>query len=311
MTLKQVAAFYWAAKLGSFSLAALRLHVTQSSLSKRIVELEEAVGSALFDRSTKRARLTPAGERLLPLAGKMLDLEGQFEREAAATEHLAGICRFGVSEMVSLTWLPAFTRQVNERHPGLLLEPYVDLARSLERKVHRGELDFSVAPGPGQGGDVQASVVGRVEFSWVASPARIADGALLGRQDLERHPIIMMTEGSGLTRAVLAWATDQGITMQRILNCNSLMAIVALVLSDVGISFLPTQFMRPWIRERLLVSLRSDPPLPSLDYCFFQRDDDRRSLLSLMRTYVLSVADFSGIPRSLAPLMKVGKRMKR
>lgn len=43
MTLKQIEAFYWAANLGSFSIAALRLHVTQSSLSKRIVELEESV----------------------------------------------------------------------------------------------------------------------------------------------------------------------------------------------------------------------------------------------------------------------------
>ena len=43
MTLKQIEAFYWAANLGSFSIAALRLHVTQSSLSKRIVEFAMAL----------------------------------------------------------------------------------------------------------------------------------------------------------------------------------------------------------------------------------------------------------------------------
>ena len=75
MTLKQIEAFYWAANLGSFSIAALRLHVTQSSLSKRVVELEESVGAPLFDRSGKRAQLTEAGQRLLPLADRHLIIE--------------------------------------------------------------------------------------------------------------------------------------------------------------------------------------------------------------------------------------------
>ena len=78
MTLKQIEAFYWAANLGSFSIAALRLHVTQSSLSKRIVELEESVDVKLFDRSSKRAQLTEAGRRLLPLGGRMLVLKEHF-----------------------------------------------------------------------------------------------------------------------------------------------------------------------------------------------------------------------------------------
>lgn len=52
MTLKQLEAFYLAATLGSFSLAAQRAHVTQSSLSKRIAELEAYLGTGLFDRSS-------------------------------------------------------------------------------------------------------------------------------------------------------------------------------------------------------------------------------------------------------------------
>lgn len=53
MTLKQIEAFYWAAKLGSFAIAAQRLQVTQSSLSKRVAELEESVGALLFDRTMR------------------------------------------------------------------------------------------------------------------------------------------------------------------------------------------------------------------------------------------------------------------
>jgi len=304
MTLKQIEAFYWAANLGSFSIAALRLHVTQSSLSKRIVELEESVDVQLFDRSSKRAQLTEAGRRLLPLAGRMLDLKEQFQQEALSTASLTGVCRFGVSELVSLTWLPDFTRMVNQDHPALVLEPHVDLARNLERKVRRGELDFSITTGPGQSAEVHGTVIGRVHFSWVASPSRIDPPKLLRRADLERHPVITMTEGSGLTRAIETWADEQAITMQRILGCNSLMAIVALVLADVGISFLPTHFMRPWVEHGTLVALKSDPPLPSLDYFFFRRSDDHRALLDAMRAYVVRIADFDSSSRYLAPFAR-------
>lgn len=310
MTLKQIEAFYWAANLGSFSIAANRLHVTQSSLSKRIVELEESVGAQLFDRTSRRAQLTEAGQRLVLLAGKMLNLSEQFRSEVTSNAAMVGVCKFGVSELVSLTWLPDLLRQVNKDHPGLVLEPYVDLARKLERKVLRGELDFAVAPGPSPGQDSQlgTTVVGKVDFTWVASPERIKARTLLRRKDLESHPVITMTEGSGLTRAIEVWSSEQGITLQRTMGCNSLMAIVALVLADLGISFLPSQFMLPWLKQGSLVALKSDPPLPSLDYCFFRRSDEGRSLLHAMRGYVEKAANFSLSSKYVEPLVNGSKK---
>ncbi len=306
MTLKQIEAFYWAANLGSFSIAASRLYVTQSSLSKRIVELEESVGAQLFDRTSRRAQLTEAGQRLVLLAKKMLDLSEQFRSEVLTDASLIGVCKFGVSELVSLTWLPDFLRLVNKDHPALVLEPYVDLARNLERKVLRGELDFAIAPGPGQGSQVGATVVGKVDFSWVASPQRIKARTVLKRKDLETHPVITMTEGSGLTRAIETWSSEQGITLQRTMGCNSLMAIVALVLADLGISFLPSQFMLPWLKQGVLVALKSEPPLPSLNYCFFYRLDEGRALLQTMRRYVEQAADFT-LPSKVEPMANKSK----
>ena len=61
MTLKQLEAFYWAASAASFLVAAQRLHVSQSTLSKRIAELESQLRAPLFDRSGHRARLSASG----------------------------------------------------------------------------------------------------------------------------------------------------------------------------------------------------------------------------------------------------------
>ena len=95
MTLKQLEAFYLAATLSSFALAAQRAHVTQSSLSKRIAELEAWVGAQLFDRSGQRAQLTEAGHRLLSVAAEMLELKAGIRDALNGSPLLAGICRFG------------------------------------------------------------------------------------------------------------------------------------------------------------------------------------------------------------------------
>lgn len=293
LTLKQLEAFYLAATLGSFALAAQRAHVTQSSLSKRIAELESAIDAQVFDRSSKRAQLTEAGQRLLPAAIQMLQLKEGIRASLKGSQSLTGTCRFGISELGALTWLPRLVARVRKEHPGLVLQPHVDLGRRLERQVVRGELDFAVVPGPPEDPHISSHTVGEVRFAWTAAPRRIRNKRkVLGLEELARHPVITMTEGSGLTRAFDAWAAEHGLRMQRIVSSNSLMAIVGLTLADVGLSFLPHSFMKPWVDRGALVTLRSDPPLPTLRYCFLHRDDDRRSMVAALLNVVAEEAKF-------------------
>jgi DNA-binding transcriptional LysR family regulator len=274
-------------------LAAQRAYVTQSSLSKRIAELEASIGAELFDRSSKRAQLTEAGQRLLPTAGQMLDLKEGIKASINSPQPLAGTCRFGISELGALTWLPRFVARVRSEHPQLVLHPHVDLGRRLERQLARGELDFAIVPGPPDDPHIASHIIGEVRFAWTAAPTRIPRRKVLGFEELSKHPVITMTEGSGLTRAFDAWSSEQGLRMQRIVASNSLMAIVGLTLADVGLSFLPQTFMKPWVDRGALVVLRSDPPLPSLHYCFLHREDDHRSLLKPLLQVVTEEAQFS------------------
>lgn len=286
MTLKEIEAFYWTAVLGNFSLAASRLHITQSSLSKRVAELETSVGASLFDRSSKKVQLTDSGTRLLPIARQFLDLADTMQVQAKAMTRLSGECRFGISELIALTWLPTFVNSVRQQHPGLKLQPYVDLARGLERRVVRGELDFAVAPGPAESSLIHSEKVAGVEFTWIAAPSRISPGTVLSASDLQRYPLITMTEGSGLTRAFEKWADEQDMPAQRSVACNSMMGIVGLTIADVGISFLPAKFVQPWLDRGALVAVRSTPPLPVLDYCIIHRKDDSRSVIRELKQFV-------------------------
>ncbi len=292
MTLKQLEAFYLAAQLGSFALAAQRLHVTQSSLSKRIAELEQALDTPLFDRSSQRAQLTEAGRRLLPTVAQMLALKSGLH-EAAQADHgqPSGLCRFGITELAALTWLPAFVARVREDFPALALQPQVGLGRRLEQQVRRGELDFAIVPGPPEDTQLASQAVDEVRFVWAAAPARAAGRRVLQLRDLESHPIITQTDGSSLSRAFETWAREQGLRPHSVVASNSLMAIVGLTVADIGLSFLPEAFMQPWVERGLLVALRSRPALPVLTYCFVHREDDRRALVRLLLPRVAESVD--------------------
>jgi len=222
----------------------------------------------------------------------MLELKEGVKVSIRGPATLAGMCRFGINELGALTWLPRLVARVRQEHPELILHPHVDLGRRRERQVARGELDFAIVPGPPEDLHIASHMVGEVRLAWTAAPARIKRRKFFAVSELSQHPVITMTEGSGLTKAFDVWAGEQGLRMQRIVASNSLMAIVGLTLADVGLSFLPRAFVKPWVDRGALATCRSDPPLPSLRYCFVHRQDDRRSMIPTLLRCVMAEARF-------------------
>jgi DNA-binding transcriptional LysR family regulator len=295
MTLKQLEAFYWAAKLGSFGLAAERLYTTQSSLSKRIAELESDLGESLFDRSGPRAKSTDAGQRLFELAARMLELEDDIRASVHSVNSLRGVCKFGVGEFVVHTWLPAFVARVRKDYPAVVLEPYIGLAKTLMVKVAQGDLDFAIAPAPSKNVSIVAEPLREVELIWVGAPSLIGANTQLTREMLEQHPVIAMTQESGLTTTLDNWALAHGLKFQRIISTSSMSAVAALTVAGLGLCLLAAGFVRPLVERGQLVELRCVdpmPPCPKLAYFLHSRKDDTRWLMRAIKPLAFDEANF-------------------
>lgn len=293
MTLKQLEAFYWAATSATFLVAAERLHVSQSSLSKRITELETQLRQRLFDRSGHRATLTEAGDRLLPLARRMLGLADEMRALATEGGSLQGHCRFGVGELAALTWLPDLVAAVRLAHPELVLEPHVDLGAALEQRLDSGELDFAVVAGYSSRGTLASEAIGEVRFSWAAAPELAQGQRSITARLLQDTALITMPPGAGATRLVEQWLGANNLQPGRRLTCNNLAAIAGLVAAGVGVGLFPDGWLRQMAERGAVVEMRSRPAIPPLQYTFRWRRDDSRPLLAAMRQAVQETADFS------------------
>src|SRR5919201_5065157 len=95
--LNELRGFCVAADLGSLGRAAVRLHVSQPSLSKRLASLETKVGAQLLERSPRGVALTPAGRRLYTQARTLLEEADQVAEVMLGIRHTGAVVRLAAS----------------------------------------------------------------------------------------------------------------------------------------------------------------------------------------------------------------------
>jgi DNA-binding transcriptional LysR family regulator len=293
MTLKQLEAFYWAATCSSFAMAAERVHLSVSSLSKRIAELEASLGQVLFDRAGHRATLTEAGTRLLPLAGALLQQADRLHQEMGSTPGLRGPCRLGVGELTALTWLPRLVAAIASTHPDLEVRVHVDVGAALAERLDRGELDVAVIAGPASRSALTAVPIAQAAFAWCARPEVAASVRTMNAAALQVHPLVTLPPGSGITQPIDDWLRQTGAQPVRRLHCNHWGAIAGLLAHSGGIGLLPLGWAKSLHRRGVLRQIKSPVPLGLLDYGLHHRRDDLRPLVGALREIAAREADFA------------------
>ena len=138
-------AFIAVAKTKSFSSAAEILHVTQSTISKRIALLETTMGQKLFDRIARQVSVTPAGAELLPRAKHMVQ---EYQNAIQAINDLAGntsgILRLAISHHLGLHRLPPLLKTYAQDHPDVALDiEFMDSEKAYEQ-VLQGHSEVAV-----------------------------------------------------------------------------------------------------------------------------------------------------------------------
>lgn len=172
MDIRNLQTFVSVAELGSFSLAAEQLHLTQPAVSKRIAALEDGLAQRLFDRMGHHVRLTEAGETLLPRARRILaEFEDARRRLEDLSGEVGGHLRLGTSHHIGLHRLPPLLRDFTRRYPEVQLDlEFLDSEAACEA-VAQGRLDLGVVTLPTRPPDnLEATPVWPDPLAFVVAP---------------------------------------------------------------------------------------------------------------------------------------------
>jgi DNA-binding transcriptional LysR family regulator len=259
MDIRQLETFLWIARLGSIADACKRLNATQSTLSMRIRALEDDLRVPLFNRDRKRLTLTAKGRDLMRYAEKIVQIAKQARVAVADPTAQTGTIRIGVAELVALTWLPRLINRLNERYPNVTVDLDVGTPRPLTEALSSGSIDLALVPAITPPVSPLTSLsLGRVSFSWMASPSMGFSNEVITPQELEDKPLIGVAAAQSVMFSSLQqWFTEAGTAIQRYNPCNSLSATISLVAGGFGVGFLPHAYCAPMIERGELQPLRT------------------------------------------------------
>ena len=143
--LRLIRYFVAVAEEGNVTRAAERLHMAQPPLSAAVRQLEQLLGVALLDRSSRQVRLTAAGEVLLEQGRELLAHADRVVRDVQAVERSpSGLLHAGVSPAARFGVVPDLLERWSTAAPGVMLHTSEDTTGVLLRDVRRGRLDLAI-----------------------------------------------------------------------------------------------------------------------------------------------------------------------
>lgn len=265
-SLKRLETFYWAARQGSFTAAANKLCATQSTVSMRIQELEREFDGQLFDRSQRTATLTELGRDLLVYAEKLLAVYAEMHERVGSPELMTGTIRIGVTEVVSLTWLPDLITRIHTDFPRVRVELEEALTLDLVTEFEEGRIDLVLAPSVPTRKNIIELELGSVPFNWMAGPTLELPQQPVTPRQMERWPVIALAPNSAHHRSVEDWFEDGNARVWRMDTCKSMNVAASLAARGLGITLLPNACFQDYLDQRQLRIVETNPPFPSVRF---------------------------------------------
>lgn len=226
---------------GNLARAADRLHVTQSALSHQIKGLEQALNLPLFLRNSKPLRLTPAGQKLLSFAQRVLpqfaDLEGDLKRMAGGE---TGRLFIAIECHACFEWLLPVLEEFRMKWPEVDVDIRLGASFAALPALQRGEVDLVVSSDPAELAEVAFEPLFDYEAQLIAAPSHpLAEKAFITPQDLAAETLITYPVDRGRLDVFTLFLRPAGVEPAAVRQIELTAVILLLVASHRGIAVLP------------------------------------------------------------------------
>ncbi len=231
MELRHLRYFLAVADTRSFTRAAGRLHMTQPTLSHQVKQLEQLIGTKLFERGARDIELTAAGRLFKPYCERILK---EIESSALAISELEGLMRgslrMAVFHSFSHSMLPPIMAQFALRYPGVHVTARLVPRNEMERDLVNAELDMAVAYIAGDNDQIVAERLFDEELVLVVGSAHPRAGLKsLPMRELAALPLVLLTAEFGARQFVDRFFADAGLRPHVVLEMNAIEPILATI----------------------------------------------------------------------------------
>lgn len=262
MELRHLRYFIALAGSMSFTRAAEKVHVTQSTLSHQIRQLETELGQDLFDRNGKRIALTDAGEAFLGYAVRALqELDQGVSELKSVAKSMTGVIRIGTTHTFNLALLPDCVALFLGRNPTVKVVVEELTADAIATGLVAGLLDFGIAYKPEPVADLRFEPLFNEELVLVVGPDHP-----LGRRkrvrmvELHQQPMVLLPATFSTRRMLDDCFAAAAAQPHVVAEMNTVAAMLSLVRQIPAATIVAANAMRP-VTDLTLVNLESPTPI--------------------------------------------------
>jgi DNA-binding transcriptional LysR family regulator len=269
--------FLVVAETHSFTQSALRLGISQPTVSQHVSKLEKAAGRTLVARDTREVALTDNGDALAGFARTILAAHSAAESYFSGSA-MAGRLRFGAADDLAITQLPRILRHFRQLYPQINLELTINQSTPLRRRLASGHLDLIFVKQNAGEYDDGTRVAGDT-MVWMAQE----------RMRLERdEPVPLITyQAPSLSRQLAIDALEKaGRTWRITCNTRDVNGILAAVRAGIGVAVFPYSLIP---NDLVKVSVRFElPELGAVDYVLVANPASSREPVEALTSAIMS-----------------------
>lgn len=270
ITLRQLKAFAMVAQYRSFTKAAEELHLTQSSLSGLIKEMEKNLDLRLFDRTTRQLHLSEAGERLLPYALRILSEIRLLDNEIHdLKDYRQGKVRLAASQQLAASAMPELINRFRQAYPNIQVSLIDCSVEEVISRVQMLEADLGIGPERILTSDVVANELFSSEFCLVVRPEhRLANRKMVQWQELTDEDFIIL-QGPFTAKLLTELPTLVSNRLFRAdYEVNFLSTALGMTQMGLGVT-LVMPYARTWVDQHGLLMIPLKDPVISRKFLLY------------------------------------------
>jgi len=254
MEIRQLQSFKTVAELNSFTKAAQTLQYSQASITSHIQQLEDEIGSPLFDRLGKQIELTVMGKELYLYVVELLTVYSKIKHISPNDNTMKGEIRIGASESMTIYKLGSVISKYKKDYPDVTFSLINDNCRLLRDRLHSGELDIAITLEP-KVSDPQLTTK-----IWSKEPLVFVgerNHSVKTIEEADGECIIFSANNCVLRQFFEGFLVENGVSTYNHLEFSSMEAMKQCVVSGLGISLMPYMSVESLLQEEKIKVIES------------------------------------------------------